>query len=213
MPCSTQELQPCITTLTGIPSHQRGWDRNSLLTTETVLMRGTEQRSLAPISAYEAVYIKKSCWAKPKTTSGNRPELRTHLIPKECPCHSASDTAWRMTNLALGSYPSPYTMAGSARGSEWAWPIFRLGLPWETSATGLKPGFPDDRPSAPSSRPTALKALFRNQIFCNRPVKTHYLFAHHSAQNPQGDAEASKSTLETQNSKIWDHWTRLQMWR
>lgn len=103
MPWSTQELQPHITILTGMPSYQRGWDRNSLLTTETVPMHGTEQRSLAPISAYEAVYTKKSCWAKPKTTSGNRPELRTHLIPKECPCHSASDIARRMTNLVLGS--------------------------------------------------------------------------------------------------------------
>lgn len=51
---------------------------------------------------YKAAYIEESCWAKPKTTSGNRPERRTHLIPKDCPCHGASDIAGRMTNLALG---------------------------------------------------------------------------------------------------------------
>lgn len=55
------------------------------------------------MSANKAAYIEKSCWEKPKTTSGNRSELRTHLIPKECLCHSASDIAGRMTNLALGS--------------------------------------------------------------------------------------------------------------
>lgn len=102
-PVPHKRAQPCIITQTGMPSYQKDWDRNSLLTTETVLTHGTEHKSLAPMSAYKAAYIEKSCWEKPKTTSGNRPELRTHLIPKECLCHSASDIAGRMTNLALGS--------------------------------------------------------------------------------------------------------------
>lgn len=161
-----------------MPSYQQDWDRNTLLTTETVPMHRTEHKSLAPMPAYKAAYIEKSCWAKPKTTSGNRPEQRTHLIPKECPCQGALDIAGRMTNLALGrkSHSSLYTVAGSAIGSEWAWPILRFGLPWEISAACLKPGFPGDRPTALSSRSTALKAVFRDHWFSATDLWKHTAF-------------------------------------
>lgn len=69
----------------------------------------------APVLAY----TEKTCWVKQKTPSGNRSEVRTHLIPKECSCLGASDIARRMTNLALGSKVTFLSIhSGRFRGSE-----------------------------------------------------------------------------------------------
>lgn len=107
---------------------------------------------------------------------------------------------WLSWRRGGSSHSSPYTAAGSASGSKGAWPTFRFSLPWEeTPAAGWKPGFPLARqvlcPPEDSSQGTT--------DLCNRPVKPHCLFAHHTTQKSERDVETLSAAVGC-NPTVWE---------